>query len=78
MRPKKFQARTDRETFIFPVQSAEHEQDREQLEYVCNVCIYVCIVITYSKSNDQLGKVVNPALGQLNRENEYFPVRVHA
>ena len=27
---------------------------------------------------DQPGKVVNPARGQLNRENEYFPVPVHA
>ena len=32
----------------------------------------------YSKSMDQPGKVVNPARGQLNRENEYFPVRVRA
>ena len=31
---------------------------------------------TYSKSMDQTGKVANPARGQLNRENEYFPVRV--
>ena len=27
---------------------------------------------------DQPGKVSNPARGQLNRENEYFPVRVRA
>ena len=33
---------------------------------------------TYSKSMDQPGKVASPARGQLNRENEYFPVRVHA
>ena len=39
----------------------------------------VCMVITYySKSMDQPGKVANPAHGQLNRENEYFPVRVRA
>ena len=31
---------------------------------------------TYSKSMDQPGKVANPARGQLNRKNEYFPVRV--
>ena len=31
---------------------------------------------TYSKSMDQPGKVANRARGQLNRENEYFPVRV--
>ena len=33
---------------------------------------------TYSKSMDQPGKVANPARGQLNRENEHFPVRVCA
>ena len=33
---------------------------------------------TYSKSMDQPGKVANPACGQLNRESEYFPVRVRA
>ena len=33
---------------------------------------------TYSKSMDQPGKVANPARGQLNRGNEYFPVRVRA
>ena len=37
------------------------------------------MVITYnSKSIDQPGKVANPARGQLNRGNEYFPVRVRA
>ena len=34
--------------------------------------------IVHSKSMDQPGKVANPARGQLNRENEYFPVRVGA
>ena len=33
---------------------------------------------TNSKSIDQPGKVANPARGQLNRKNEYFPVRVRA
>ena len=28
----------------------------------------VCMVITYSKSKDQPGKVANPARSQLNRE----------
>ena len=42
------------------------------------VCVYVCMVITHSKSKDQPGKVANPARGQLNRENEYFPVPVRA
>ena len=36
------------------------------------------MVIANSKSNDQPGKVVNPACGQLNRESEYFPVPVRA
>ena len=31
-----------------------------------------------SKSMDQLGKVANPARGQLNRENEYFLVPIRA
>ena len=34
------------------------------------------MVITYSKGKDQPGKVVNPARGQLNRENVFFPVPV--
>ena len=33
---------------------------------------------TYRKSMDQPSKVANRARGQLNRENEYFPVRVRA
>ena len=33
---------------------------------------------TYSKSMDQPGKVANLARGQLNRKNEYSPVRVRA
>ena len=40
---------------------------------------YVCMVVTYSKSMDQPGKVANPtSCGQLKRENEYCPVRVRA
>ena len=31
---------------------------------------------TYSKGMDQPGKVASPARGQLNRKNEYFPLRV--
>ena len=34
-----------------------------------NTSMYVCMVITCSKSMDQPGKVANPARGQLNREN---------
>ena len=42
------------------------------------VCMYVCMVITYSKGKDQPGKVANPTRGQVKRENEYFPVPVRA
>ena len=39
--------------------------------------MYVSMAITYnSKGKDQPGKVANPARGQLNRENEFFPVAV--
>ena len=43
-------------------------------------CTYVCIVIasTYSRVLTKRVKVVNPARGQLSRENEYFPVPVRA
>ena len=36
----------------------------------------LCMVITYSKSMDQPGKVANLARGRLDRENEYSPVPV--
>ena len=32
------------------------------------ICLHVCMVITYSKSKDEPGKVANPARGQLNRK----------
>ena len=45
-------------------------------------CMYIMYVWslyhTYSKSEDRPGKVANPARGQLNRGNEYFPVPVRA
>ena len=34
------------------------------------------MAITYSKSVDQPGRFANSARGQLNKENEYFPVPV--
>ena len=41
--------------------------------------IGVCMVITFnSKMMDQPGMVANPARGELNRENEYFPVPVYS
>ena len=33
---------------------------------------------TYYLSKDQPGKIDNPGRGQLNSENEYFPVHVRA
>ena len=66
-----------------------HTSCRASSVYVCmylcihvNVCMYVYMYVcmyghTYSKK-DQPGKVANPARGQLNRENEYFHVRVRA
>ena len=39
--------------------------------------VYACMyamVITYSKSMDQPGKVANPARGQLNRKKMCFPL----
>ena len=36
------------------------------------------ITMSYSKGKDQPGKVVNPAHGQLNRENDFFSVLVRA
>ena len=36
------------------------------------------MVITYSKGEDQPGKVANPAHGQLNREKDFSPVPVRA
>ena len=33
---------------------------------------------TYSKRLDQPDKVANPARGQLNRENNHFPVLIRA
>ena len=36
--------------------------------------VHLCMYChTYSKSMDQPGKVANPARGQLNRENIFFP-----
>ena len=51
---------------------------RRELLYYYDVCMFGHSPHTYSKSMDQPGKVANPARGQLNRENEYSPVRVRA
>ena len=46
--------------------------------YESRVCMYVCMVITYSRVWINRVKVANPARGQLNRENENSPVPVRA
>ena len=43
----------------------------------CHV-YYICMFITCSKGKDQPGKVANPARGQQNSENYFFPVPVRA
>ena len=40
--------------------------------------LYICMVITHSKRKNQPSKAANPARGQLNKENENFPVLVRA
>ena len=37
------------------------------------LCLYVCMVITYGRSKDQPGRVVNPARGQLEQGKCLFP-----
>ena len=49
----------------------DHGFERSDL---CAEIIIIIIIIIMA----QPGKVANPACGQLNRENEYFPVRVRA
>ena len=55
-----------------------NSQARTGTGYSMCVCTYVCMVITYKQSTDQPGKVADFARGQLNRENEFFPVPVRA
>ena len=53
---------------IFGVQK-DASLERKGVWYVCSIQY----MVTYSKSMDQPGTVANPARGQLNRKNEYFP-----
>ena len=56
----------------------DHSGDESRLERENNIItLYMC-GHTYRNSMDQPGKVANPARGQLNRENQYSPVRVHS
>ena len=57
--------------------SADHEQDWQPcpVDPYSAICDDHTYIHTYIyQSMDQPGKVVNPARGQLSRENEYFPV----
>ena len=54
---------------------------KEDKRLTGRLCMYMYVFMyghTYRKNMDQPGKVANPARGQLNRENGYFPVRVRA
>ena len=51
---------------------------RESHERARDTCVCMHGRIYSKRSVDHLGKAANPARGQLNRENEYFPVRVRA
>ena len=42
------------------------------------MCVWLSHTVCYSKSKGQPGKVANPARGQLDRENECFPVPVRS
>ena len=58
-------------------QILRREREQGNINFPCSM--YVCMYgPTSSKTMDQPGKVANPARGQLNRENGYFPVRVRA
>ena len=65
------------------ISKVARNKQRGHRQLITNACgcwdagMYVRMT-TYSKSKDQLGKDDNPARGQLNRENEYFPVPVRA
>ena len=64
-------ANRDREKKKFPVQLTTSK--------ISNLTRLIhTLVITCRQSMDLLGKVAKPARGQLNRENECFPVPVRA
>ena len=59
--------------------SADHEQDWQPypVDPYSAICDDHTYIHTYSKNSmDQPGKVANPAVDQLNRESECFPVSV--
>ena len=50
----------------------------DELRKVLHLCVSYDVWSHIYQSMGQSGKVANPARGQLNRENQYFPVRVRA
>ena len=66
------QQKTKQYTAVIVVHLAVH-RSTTVLVYRVNTLLLVTYVQLVM---DQPGKVANPARGQLNRENEYFPVRV--
>ena len=72
---RKTRSRLGQETPQKEVEPIAPNSEAESLNKIYYVCMYGN---TYSKSTDQPVKVASPARGQLNRKNEYFPVRVRA
>ena len=62
-------------SFRWGIQRGPRRRYFPKIKSVGVVCMYGHHIY---QSMDQPGKVANPARGQLNRENEYFPVRVRA
>ena len=60
------------------IENPRQTNPRKKSVHISLFYMYVCMVITYSKSMDQPGNNAHPARGQLTRENEYFPVFVRA
>ena len=49
--------------------------------YVCiylSISLYIYMVVSYTRAWIKSGMITNPARGQLNKENECFPVPVRA
>ena len=67
-----------KEKLLFLTFSVLVANPKKGMYVLCMFITYFMNGHTYSKSTDQPGKVANPARGQLNRENEDFPVRVRA
>ena len=66
-------ANVDREIFVhIPFQLTSSVGNLTRLSLLCYM------VIAHGKVKDQPGRVADPARGQLDMENKYFPVRIRA